>query len=60
MYILLGSQIRLPNGKQLRKKLKKTTTLGQLWNEVLDEEESHTEGYCGFIQVNVTENYSNY
>ncbi|KAL8602740.1 hypothetical protein ACOMHN_024302 [Nucella lapillus] len=43
-------QIRLPSGKQLRKKLDPSTTLGQLWIQVLDEAAAETEGYSGFMQ----------
>ncbi|XP_070211660.1 uncharacterized protein [Littorina saxatilis] len=43
-------QIRLPTGKQLRKKLDKGTTLGEVWKQVLDEAGKETEGHCGFIQ----------
>ena len=44
-------QIRLPNGRQLRKKLDKDTTLGQLWKEVVDEAGDQINGYSGFMQV---------
>ena len=46
-------QIRLPNGRQLRKKLDKNTTLGQLWKDILGEAEDQTNGYSGFMQVRV-------
>ena len=44
-------QIRLPNGQQLRKKLDRNTTLGQLWKDILGEAEDQTNGYSGFMQV---------